>query len=224
MLLRLRPPLMVVLRAQSRLFHASACLRHLVAPPDAISHMRPIIYEDVSTSTSTDPSTSSPPTLLRHPYSLSEFSNTKGNDRASDLELQFRLQRQQLDAFHHNFWFDVSPAQFNQANTQVDFFYLHRATHGSKRPNKPSSRLSRKAQRLLIKRMFCRNSINNGSCKRKPGQMPIPQNGVVVTLPLLSSRPAFAIRNSLPVLVVYFHRHRAINKTMHVLQSRAREV
>lgn len=106
MLLPLRPATGYVLRAQYRTFHTSPRRRHLVAAPDPISHMRPILYEDVPTPT--DSSKSSPPTLVRHPYSLTEFSDTLENNNASDLELQFRLQRQQLDAFHHNFWLDVS--------------------------------------------------------------------------------------------------------------------
>ncbi|KAJ3568596.1 hypothetical protein NP233_g5612 [Leucocoprinus birnbaumii] len=64
------------------------------------------------------PAKASPPTLLRHPYSLSEFSNTKGNDQASNLELQFKLQRQQLDAFHHNFWSD-SNSRFEAAKSAI---------------------------------------------------------------------------------------------------------
>jgi len=92
-----------------RLFHASASRRHLVAPPHPVSNMRPVIYEDA-------PSDPQPPALLCHPYSLFEFSSTTCNDQASNLELQFRLQRQQLDIFHHKFWLDVSPPPF---------FYLH---------------------------------------------------------------------------------------------------
>jgi hypothetical protein len=103
MLLPLRRP---VLHAHFRLFHASVCAAHLVAPPDAVSHMRPIVYHDFPDSLGP-----SPPTLLSHPYSLSEFSNTSGNDPAADLQLQFHLQRQQLDAFNHNFWLDVGPCQ-----------------------------------------------------------------------------------------------------------------
>ena len=87
-----------------RLFHASAPRRHLVAPPDPVSNMRPVIYEDTPSEASNPQS----PTLLFHPYSLFEFSSTTTNDQASNLELQFRLQRQQLDAFHHNFWLNVS--------------------------------------------------------------------------------------------------------------------
>ncbi|TEB36358.1 hypothetical protein FA13DRAFT_1613136, partial [Coprinellus micaceus] len=77
--------------------HTSAVRSDRVAPPHPISHMRPIIYDDA-------PAAASPPALLRHPYSLSEFQDA--TDRPVNLELQFKLQRQQLDAFHHNFWLD----------------------------------------------------------------------------------------------------------------------
>ncbi|KAF9454531.1 hypothetical protein P691DRAFT_806705 [Macrolepiota fuliginosa MF-IS2] len=109
-------PATSLLRAQCRLFYASLRRSHLVAPPDPVSHMRPIIYEDAPTTT--DPPKPSPPTRLRHPYSLSEFTNTRGNDHASNLELQFRLQRQQLDAFHHNFWLD-SNSRFEAAKEAI---------------------------------------------------------------------------------------------------------
>jgi hypothetical protein len=38
---------------------------------------------------------------LRHPYSLNEF-----GDDSDTLEYQWKLQRQQLDAFNDNFWRD----------------------------------------------------------------------------------------------------------------------
>ena len=65
--------------------------------------MRPVIYDDGPPS--------SPPVLMRHPYSLSEFV-TGSQNHIGELELQFKLQRQQLDSFHHNFWLDVRPAAF----------------------------------------------------------------------------------------------------------------
>ncbi|RXW20888.1 hypothetical protein EST38_g4969 [Candolleomyces aberdarensis] len=58
--------------------------------------MRPIIYDDAPAP--------SPPTLLRHPYSLTEFQDAQS--RPVDLEIQFKLQRQQLDNFHQDFWLD----------------------------------------------------------------------------------------------------------------------
>jgi hypothetical protein len=82
-----------------RWIHASSRACNLVALPDPISHMRPIIYDDAPLV--------SPPSRIRHPYSLSEFAVGVQNE-AADSELQYKLQRQQLDAFHHNFWLDVS--------------------------------------------------------------------------------------------------------------------
>lgn len=86
-----------LLRRCSRRLHTSVVRSDRVAPPHPISHIRPIIYDDEPVA--------SPPTLLRHPYSLHEFQDA--SDRPVNLELQFRLQRSQLDAFHHNFWLDV---------------------------------------------------------------------------------------------------------------------
>ncbi|KAF8163333.1 hypothetical protein B0H34DRAFT_695048 [Crassisporium funariophilum] len=92
-----------------RSFHPSIPQSDLVAPPDPISHIRPIIYED-------SPS-QSPPAYLRHPYSLSEF-NTGERNAPGELELQFKLQRQQLDTFHQNFWRD-SNTRFYAAKESV---------------------------------------------------------------------------------------------------------
>jgi len=84
-------------RSQSlRDFHGSRPRHDLVAPPHPVSHIRPIIYGDASSQP--------PPTYLRHPYSLSEFTTETG--ALGDHELQFLLQRQQLDTFHHDFWLD----------------------------------------------------------------------------------------------------------------------
>ncbi|KAG6814377.1 hypothetical protein H0H92_010963 [Tricholoma furcatifolium] len=59
--------------------------------------MRPIIYNDAP-----PPSASS---SVRHPYSLDEFS-TPSKTRGENTVLEFKLLRQQLDEFHHNFWFN----------------------------------------------------------------------------------------------------------------------
>ncbi|KAF8798053.1 hypothetical protein BYT27DRAFT_6916763 [Phlegmacium glaucopus] len=80
-----------------RNFHGSRPRHDLVAPPHPVSHFRPIIYGDASSQP--------PPTYLRHPYSLSEFTIGTGS-ALGDHELQFLLQRQQLDTFHHSFWLD----------------------------------------------------------------------------------------------------------------------
>jgi hypothetical protein len=88
LILRPRP----ILRSL-RLVHSSARTCDYVAPPDPISNIRPILYDDPA------PVTSEP---LRHPYSLNEF-----GDDSDTLEYQWKLQRQQLDAFNDNFWRDV---------------------------------------------------------------------------------------------------------------------
>ncbi|KAG6874187.1 hypothetical protein C0995_003733 [Termitomyces sp. Mi166 len=80
-----------------RSIHSSSRACNLVAPPDPVSHMRPIIYSDAPPPPA--------PSFLPHPYSLNEFS-TVSKERGEDLALQFKLQRQQLDDFHQNFWFD----------------------------------------------------------------------------------------------------------------------
>lgn len=76
-----------------RLLHTSvrSCVNY-VGPPDPVSNIRPVIYDDSPASTK-----------LGHPYSLKEFTGD-----TQDHNLQWRLHRQQLDAFEHNFWADVS--------------------------------------------------------------------------------------------------------------------
>ena len=89
--------------ALARSLHVSSASRHLVGPNDPISHLRPIIYTD----TPTPPSSHSQGQLesrVNHPYSLHEFTDVQ-HDHA--LELQYKLAREQLDAFNHNYWADV---------------------------------------------------------------------------------------------------------------------
>ncbi|KAI0831350.1 hypothetical protein BC628DRAFT_1415867 [Trametes gibbosa] len=85
-----------------RNFHVSASRKHLVGPPDPISHLRPVVYDDAP-----------PPVAQRvpHPYSLGEFT---GNTR----EYQWKMQRQELDAFNHAFWLD-SNSRFYAAKEAV---------------------------------------------------------------------------------------------------------
>jgi apoptogenic protein 1 len=75
-----------------RLLHVSAPRRDLVGPPDPVSNLRPVIYDDPPTPASSASS---------HPYSLREFT---GDTR----EYQWKVQRQELDSFNHKFWTDVS--------------------------------------------------------------------------------------------------------------------
>ncbi|KAI0748168.1 hypothetical protein C8Q80DRAFT_1170501 [Daedaleopsis nitida] len=71
-----------------RSFHASVARQHLVGPPDPVSHLRPVIYDDAPPL---------PPPPVRHPYSLREFT---GDTR----EYQWKMQRQETDTFNHDFW------------------------------------------------------------------------------------------------------------------------
>ncbi|KAF9564614.1 hypothetical protein CPC08DRAFT_684783 [Agrocybe pediades] len=93
----------------SRKFHASSSNRDLVAPPDPVSHMRPIIYDT--------PAVAIQPAYLRHPYSLAEFGTEAG---PSNHELQFRLLRQQLDTLHQNFWLDSNGRFYAARDTILD--------------------------------------------------------------------------------------------------------
>ncbi|KAI0780885.1 hypothetical protein BD413DRAFT_659999 [Trametes elegans] len=88
--------------SRARAFHASLSRSHLVGPPDPISHIRPVIYDDAP-----------PPPRpgARHPYSLREFT---GDTR----EYQWKMQRQELDAFNHNFWLE-SNSRFYAAKEAV---------------------------------------------------------------------------------------------------------
>jgi len=90
-------------------FHASTAQCNLVAPPDPVSHMRPIIYDN--------PPSQLPAPYLRHPYSLSEFRTEAEND-SGNHDLQYRLLRQQLDSLHQNFWLD-SNTRFYAARDAV---------------------------------------------------------------------------------------------------------
>jgi len=85
--------LTAMIRSQRLLHTSTRACTEFIGPPDPVSNLRPVLY--------TNPPPEPAPTL-RHPYSLGEFSGG-----AQDDDLQWRLQRQQLDAFNHSFWTDV---------------------------------------------------------------------------------------------------------------------
>lgn len=93
-MLGLRRSTSLVLRPL-RLLHSSLPTANYVGPPDPVSNIRPIIYNDLGSTTAGSPQ--------QHPYSLDEFRN----DSEDTLEYQWKLQRQQLDAFNDAFWRDV---------------------------------------------------------------------------------------------------------------------
>jgi hypothetical protein len=75
----------------TRAFHVTALRRDLIGPSDPVSNLRLVIYDDA------------PPPLhseVRHPYSLREF-------RGDTREYQWKIQRQELDAYNHAFWTEV---------------------------------------------------------------------------------------------------------------------
>jgi|ERR1700722_2523693 len=82
-----------------RFLHSTLQACNHIDPPDPVSQLRPILNDD--TRSSSLRRTNRTP----HPYSLFEFDST---DPTSDYELQWTLHSQQLDAFNHEFWTDVS--------------------------------------------------------------------------------------------------------------------
>ncbi|KAF7363464.1 hypothetical protein MSAN_01002200 [Mycena sanguinolenta] len=76
----------------ARCLHSSQPLCDRVGPPHPISNMRPMIYDDDAPAS----------TSRAHPYSLHEFDPGP----ISPYKLQWKLQRQQLDEFHHSFWLE----------------------------------------------------------------------------------------------------------------------
>ncbi|WVQ73831.1 hypothetical protein IAR50_003412 [Cryptococcus sp. DSM 104548] len=67
----------------------------LVAPPDPVSNIRPIIY---ASKPATRPSANSP-------YSASEFpAGSYGDARLDNMELEWRLRRERVDLMNHRFW------------------------------------------------------------------------------------------------------------------------
>lgn len=92
----------------SRLLHVSSASRHLVGPNDPISNFRPIVYTDTPAPAASH-SQGRLESHVNHPYSLNEFTDVL-HDHA--LELQYKLAREQLDAFNHNFWTDVGRDTF----------------------------------------------------------------------------------------------------------------
>ncbi|KAH9934993.1 uncharacterized protein B0H18DRAFT_869642 [Fomitopsis serialis] len=78
------------LRPQTRRLHATLVRGHLIGPSDPVSNLRPVIYDDAVPELRTD---------VTHPYSLREFAG-------DTQEYQWKMQRQQLDAYNHLFWTD----------------------------------------------------------------------------------------------------------------------
>ncbi|KAF9227509.1 hypothetical protein BS17DRAFT_773895 [Gyrodon lividus] len=95
-----------------RSLHVSSVSRHLVGPNDPVSNLRPIIYTDTPITSHSQGRQGPNP---HHPYSLSEFTDVP---HGHTLELQFKLAREQLDAFNHNYWTE-SNTRFEAAKESV---------------------------------------------------------------------------------------------------------
>ncbi|EPQ58277.1 hypothetical protein GLOTRDRAFT_72537 [Gloeophyllum trabeum ATCC 11539] len=103
-------------RCSRRHIHCSASARDLVGPPDPVSNLRPVYYDDPLPAPEAKPRP-----RLRHPYSLREFSDpdvSTAEPSIHDLELQYKLLRQQTDAFNHAFWTD-SNLRFESAKATI---------------------------------------------------------------------------------------------------------
>lgn len=173
------------LRRTTRAFHSSCRVCDLVGPPDPITHMRPIIYDDA-------PQLPSAPSRLRHPYSLEEF-----NPRlAGPFELQWKLQRQQLDEFHQAFWLDVSSVMLFFAICKL---MSCRATPVSKPQKLPYLIVCLPLRPHWTKKMHCQSFTSSGSWRRRLEPKIILRNGGNVTL--TSSNWALACNSTNSVAV-----------------------
>ncbi|KAJ7219293.1 hypothetical protein GGX14DRAFT_591290 [Mycena pura] len=99
----LRPPLRPVC---ARWLHSSHPVCDRVGPPHPISNMRPMIYDNDEAPAST--------CRAYHPYSLHEFDPEPTNPH----QLQWKLQRQQLDEFNHAFWLE-SNTRFERSKEEA---------------------------------------------------------------------------------------------------------
>jgi hypothetical protein len=151
MMLGLRRPTSLVLRPL-RLLHSTVPTANYVGPPDPVSNIRPVLYNDLGSTTTESP---------QHPYSLDEFRN----DSEDTLEYQWKLQRQQLDAFNDAFWRDVRFLSHTPIVAQLIIPMMRRRTPASKRPRQPSKAVFQHTQPQKNAKSDSENSIKIGSCK-----------------------------------------------------------
>lgn len=144
---------MLRLRARARSLHVSSPSRHLVGPNDPVSNLRPIIYTD------TPHSQAQRESHVNHPYSLNEFADVPHDHT---LELQYKLAREQLDAFNHNYWSDVCRVASDRIRFTSALTTISRATLGSKWPSNPSWRLSLNLPHLEYMKMRSQSFTKSG--------------------------------------------------------------
>ena len=152
-MLGLRRPTSLVLR-RLRLLHSSVPTANYVGPPDPMSNIRPVLYNDLGSTTTESPQ--------QHPYSLDEFRN----DSEDTLEYQWKLQRQQLDAFNDAFWRDV---RFSHTIVPLPLSPIIpcRRTPASKRPRQPLKAVFHHTRPQNNAKSISENSIKIGSCKKR---------------------------------------------------------
>lgn len=124
-------PKLIMQLSNARLASPSRFLaRMYVGPPDPISHMRPVVYDNVAQHVKR------PKNITNHPYSLSEFSTPPSLSRRSgflahhseqmlsnleSLQLHARLQTISLDQMNHRFWSDNN-ARFMRAKQEYSAY------------------------------------------------------------------------------------------------------
>ena len=80
-----------------RTFVSTSIRKDTVGPPHPISNLRPVRYDSETRDSELNTASHSP----WHPYSVNEFSGDV-------QDIQWRVDRQRLDAFNQAFWVDVS--------------------------------------------------------------------------------------------------------------------
>lgn len=73
------------------------CRRPLIGPPDAVSNLRPVLY---------DPPRAPGEAVSLTPYSVHEFTSTEHGKTVEEEgeRLKWRLNEEELDAFNQSFW------------------------------------------------------------------------------------------------------------------------
>jgi hypothetical protein len=138
----------------ARDIHTSV-MRHqmLVGPPDAVSHLRPMVYDNISLQSQT-----------QHPYSLSEFQNSETDsfDNEDDYgNYELKLRSAQLDSFNHQYWTEVSVVLHSMASWLM--LSISRQTLGLKNARKLRSQHCLLQRRQKTGRRLSHTSTNNGT-------------------------------------------------------------
>lgn len=103
----------------SRAFSTSTPSRDLVGPPDPVSNLRPVIYDELPMPQAKPGQNTSRALAHRpHPYSLNEFTSTARETTRDDYgAYQLRMKQQELDAFNHAYWTEVCRPTFYQPSS-----------------------------------------------------------------------------------------------------------